>query len=739
MNFFNPNSYDAIETINNDTTNEQKSTAAELQSVISSWYLTLRNFAIIVLLIVLLYTGIRIVTSSAAQDRAKYKEKLFSWIVAMCLLFFMHYIMSFAITIVESMSEGINKLNSNVATGLSGLDGYSIEVKDENGENVYVNAPSFFSENGLVSDNGGYVWPTNLLGTVRIQMQLEPDGLSEDNIVLRKMGYTILYLILVFYTVAFLVVYIKRTIMIAFLTMIAPLVAMTYPLDKMNDGNAQAFNMWLKEYVFNLLIQPFHLILYTMLVGSAIEFAQNNIIYAIVAIGFIFQAEKILRKFFGFNKAETLDNNGSTIGGMLAMAGINQLKKLGSGKRGGKSGGDNKGNQKDSQRIRTADKGKSASERLDQVQQDNQNHQENTQQRNNARQNINDQQNDEDKTPQQRMLDAYDENIGTDEWDPQERDALAREAYADENAQSGMSYTRDEYEQILRDSGYDENEIRSMVREAYGTEGNSNGNDNEVPSETENDRLPEENNQPAPARLISRMRNQSNRTNRPRIPSPIKGVMGVAGKGLKYAIPKAGKLYAKTALGLTAGAIGVAAGLASDNDMNILKYGGAGLVGGIAAGGALTGMAGRAGNAIESTVENVASTYTIAAHGQEAEKARLQAKEDKAAMKDKDRQKMYMEKLNVSKKQIKDVMKEAQEYRESGITDDKLIIKAMKAEGFGEGRANNERIILAGLANEVGNDNKKIKDLQSRLSERGLSEPDVKKYIDGIRDITGAV
>lgn len=739
VNFFNPNSYDAIETINNDTTNEQKSTAAELQSVISSWYLTLRNFAIVVLLIVLLYTGIRIVTSSAAQDRAKYKEKLFSWIVAMCLLFFMHYIMSFAITIVESMSEGINKLNSNVATGLSGLDGYSIEVKDENGENVYVNAPSFFSENGLVSDNGGYVWPTNLLGTVRIQMQLEPDGLSEDNIVLRKMGYTILYLILVFYTVAFLVVYIKRTIMIAFLTMIAPLVAMTYPIDKMNDGNAQAFNMWLKEYVFNLLIQPFHLILYTMLVGSAIEFAQNNIIYAIVAIGFIFQAEKILRKFFGFNKAETLDNNGSAIGGMLAMAGINQLKKLGSGKRGGKSGGDNKGNQKDSQRIRTADKGKSASERLDQVQQDNQNHQENTQQRNNDRQNINDQQNDEDKTPQQRMLDAYDENIGTDEWDPQERDALAREAYADENAQSGMSYTRDEYEQILRDSGYDENEIRSMVREAYGTEGNSNGNDNEVPSETENDRVPEENNQPAPVRLINRMRNQSNRTNRPRIPSPIKGVMGVAGKGLKYAIPKAGKLYAKTALGLTAGAIGVAAGLASDNDMNILKYGGAGLVGGIAAGGALTGMAGRAGNAIESTVENVASTYTIAAHGQEAEKARLQAKEDKAAMKDKDRQKMYMEKLNVSKKQIKDVMKEAQEYRESGITDDKLIIKAMKAEGFGEGRANNERIILAGLANEVGNDNKKIKDLQSRLSERGLSEPDVKKYIDGIRDITGAV
>ena len=39
----------------------------------------------------------------------------------------------------------------------------------------------------------------------------------------------------------------------AFLTIIAPLVALTYPIDKINDGKAQAFNMWFKEYIFNLL------------------------------------------------------------------------------------------------------------------------------------------------------------------------------------------------------------------------------------------------------------------------------------------------------------------------------------------------------------------------------------------------------------------------------------------------------------------------------------------------------
>ena len=113
--------------------------------------------------------------------------------------------------------------------------------------------------------------------------------------------------------------------------------------------------------------------------------------------------------------------------------------------------------------------------------------------------------------------------------------------------------------------------------------------------------------------------------------------------------------------------------------------------------------------------------------------------EDKQAMRDKERQKLYADKLNIPKGDIKQVMKEAQEYRANGITDDETIIKAMQAEGFGSDRASKERVLLAGLASEVGNDNKKIKDLESRLSEKGLSPEDVKKYVEGVRNITGAI
>lgn len=35
--------------------------------------------------------------------------------------------------------------------------------------------------------------------------------------------------------------------------MIAPLVALTYPIDKVKDGKAQAFDMWFKEYTMNAI------------------------------------------------------------------------------------------------------------------------------------------------------------------------------------------------------------------------------------------------------------------------------------------------------------------------------------------------------------------------------------------------------------------------------------------------------------------------------------------------------
>ena len=145
----------------------------------------------------------------------------------------------------------------------------------------------------------------------------------------------------------------------AFLTIIAPLVAMTYSIDKITDGKAQAFNMWLKEYIFNLLIQPMHLLLYLIMISMAYDLAATNIIYTLVAIGFMIPAEKFVRKMFGFEKAQTPGLLGGAAGAALTMSGMQKLAHMaghGPGPKGGNKPVGNLDKSKD-QNIPTSGKG----------------------------------------------------------------------------------------------------------------------------------------------------------------------------------------------------------------------------------------------------------------------------------------------------------------------------------------------------------------------------------------------
>ena len=291
----------------NEDMNERSITQA-LHSTIASWYVSLRNLAVVALMLVLVYVGIRIVISSTASDKAKYKQMLIDWLVALCILFCLHYIMTFTTTIVNEITGAI--------TG----------AQDSNGNNVAVKVEG--DSDGTVEFN------TDLMGLIRFKMQA-PN-------VSGKILYLILYLAMVIYTFMFTFYYLKRVLTIAFLTLISPLVAMTYPIDKIRDGKAQAFDMWLKEYVFNALLQPFHLIIYSIFVGSAIDLAAKNPLFAIVALAFITQAEKILRKFFGFEKASTAGALGAVASAAGGAAVMNHMRNLMAPKKGA-GGGGNKG------------------------------------------------------------------------------------------------------------------------------------------------------------------------------------------------------------------------------------------------------------------------------------------------------------------------------------------------------------------------------------------------------------
>ena len=305
----------------------KQNTALDLQNIVSQWYLALRNIAIVLSMSVLLYIGIRMLLSTVAQDKAKYKQMLADWIVSICLLFFMHYIMAFSVAIVKQLNnvlvyeqeQDIQDVEAYTGAIELDKDGKIRKKLEDLGREDLIQETKRIDENGSEVDTEFVIWPTNLMGQLRIAAQMSYGDAS-------YIGYAFCYFILTLLTVFFIFVYLKRVLYMAFLTMIAPLVALTYPIDKISDGQAQAFNKWLKEYIFNLLIQPLHLIIYTVLFSSAFELASTNAIYSLVAIGFLIPAERLMRSLFGFEKASTPPSmTGLAVGAGLVNTGLQRI------------------------------------------------------------------------------------------------------------------------------------------------------------------------------------------------------------------------------------------------------------------------------------------------------------------------------------------------------------------------------------------------------------------------------
>ncbi len=320
--------------------------ALELQPIISQWYVALRNLAIILMLTILLYIGIRMMLTSVAAEKSKYKQMLTSWFIGMCLLVFIHYLMVFSVTIVEEFTRLItDPIQDSVETP------YNLIIKniDEDAakSEAITNAMTEIGKENYITDIDGqggdndFIWITNLMGQYRMASQMSVNSASQ-------LMYTIGFIVLVTYTLIFSYIYLKRVLYLAFLTIIAPLVAMTYPIDTIADGQAQGFNKWLREYLFNLIMQPFHLLLYTILVSSALELSSSNMLYMLVALGFLIPAEKFLRSLFGFSKSETAGSfAGAATGAALMMGAVNKAIGMGNGKKGKNSsqgGNDSGGN-----------------------------------------------------------------------------------------------------------------------------------------------------------------------------------------------------------------------------------------------------------------------------------------------------------------------------------------------------------------------------------------------------------
>lgn len=262
-----------------DSKGSNKSGTNELiQENIATWYVAIRNIAITILVIVAMYIAIRMLLATTSEKKAQYKEILIYWIQSLALVFVLHYIMIGIIAINDALVNSLYKAGEQVITG-----------KNNNiMETLFINA----------------------FKAIRITTSLA-NGLA--------------YMVLCVVTIMFFISYLKRMMTTAFLIIIAPLVTVTYSIDKIGDGKSQALNAWLKEFSYTVLIQPFHCITYLALGSIGTQLLERNNSFGDIFIGiyflsFILQSENIVRGIFGITP-NNITNVAGEIGLLTAVAG----------------------------------------------------------------------------------------------------------------------------------------------------------------------------------------------------------------------------------------------------------------------------------------------------------------------------------------------------------------------------------------------------------------------------------
>lgn len=271
---------------------DKESLVLVLKKAIAGWYYTLRLISIMVMLVILMYIGIQLAIKSSATDRAVYKRMLTDWVVGMILVFCIHYVMLFIVNLNEVLVDAIAQLR----TGTTPLAVYEYGLEER---------------------------ATKPITNEELEFTLYDEVKTRAYDFKMTVGTTgmVMYMVLVYYAWKFSFIYLKRYLTVAVLTIMAPLVAVTYAYNKVRTGKATIFSKWLKEYFFIVILQSIHALMYVVFVQTALAMSLNSIsgiILVFVLLNFMSKAEGLFRKIF--NIQGNLTNDIAAGGGIRDLA-----------------------------------------------------------------------------------------------------------------------------------------------------------------------------------------------------------------------------------------------------------------------------------------------------------------------------------------------------------------------------------------------------------------------------------
>jgi len=233
---------------------------------VAGWYYALLNVATAVMVLVLIYVAIKIAISVIPQEEAKYKKGLADWGVSLAILIFMHFIIIAILTmnnmlldlIANSMGEGDNGFTmfsfAEVATSAKSLN------------------------------------------------------------VIESLTNIVVYIVIIYTTIRFLIMYFHRLFKVMMLTIFSPLMVISYAIERMKGSSGHTLMKWVKVYAFNVLIQSVHALIFSIFLIEGIEIMRTHAVAGalllILLLSFVYSLEGIFKNVFNISDAGSEDNAG---------------------------------------------------------------------------------------------------------------------------------------------------------------------------------------------------------------------------------------------------------------------------------------------------------------------------------------------------------------------------------------------------------------------------------------------
>ena len=234
-----------------------------IREQIATWYMTIRNLSVMLLVVVLMYIAIRmLIGTSSPSETAKLKDMLIGWVRGIFLVFVLQYLIIAIIAISNLAIKIIGDLASETL----------FDVEKKIMQNIF---GTYFFEGSII----------------------------------KQIFYFLAMVSIIWYQLKFCIVYAKRAMQVYVLIIISPLICVSYPIDRIADDRGQALRQWVTDFSTAVLMQPLQYMIYVLIFGSFDEIMIKVPLLTAIAFYLLGKSIKVAKKALQIKSNKEIDQD----------------------------------------------------------------------------------------------------------------------------------------------------------------------------------------------------------------------------------------------------------------------------------------------------------------------------------------------------------------------------------------------------------------------------------------------